>query len=361
MTKVSDYKIKERKRRNNAATTASLDDVARHAGVSTATVSRVLNNPEIVSEKSREVVNSAINILGYIPDGAARALASRHTSTIGAVVPTLDNAIFAAGIQGLQKRLKKHGYTLFVASHEYDLDEEFNEVRSLLRQGVDGILLIGANHKPELPDLLRQKNIPFVNCWTFDSDSPEPNIGFDNQKAAKNLAEYLLDLGHKEIAIIAGHTGNNDRAMSRLAGFKEALKKRGIPIAGDKILERAYSVKQGREAMRILLKLESPPTAVICGNDILALGAIFECQFAGIKVPEEMSVSGFDDLSLSSQIVPAMTTVRVPAAEMGEQAAEFLISQIRNESTLLHIEIGTDLMVRDTTSKPRDYLSPMGL
>ncbi|MFT5506210.1 MAG: LacI family transcriptional regulator, partial [Gammaproteobacteria bacterium] len=282
MTKVSDYKIKRRRRRNSVPTTASLDDVARHAGVSTATVSRVLNKPEIVSEKNRAAVNLSIKTLGYIPDGAARALASRHTRTIGAVVPTLDNAIFATGIQGLQRQLKKHGYTLFVASHEYDLDEEFNEVQSLLRQGVDGILLIGAIHNPELPELLQQKNIPFVNCWTFNPDSPEPNIGFDNQKAAKKLAEYLLDLGHQQIAIIAGRTDNNDRAMNRLLGFKEALKERGVEIPEDEIMERSYSVRQGREAMRILLNHKSPPTAVICGNDILALGAIAECQSAGI-------------------------------------------------------------------------------
>ena len=127
------------RQRTLSAKSVSLDDVARHAGVSTATVSRVLNNPEKVADKSRLVVNSSIEALGYIPDGAARALASRHSRIIGAVVPTLDNALFAAGIQSLQRRLRQHDYTLIVASHEYDLQEELNEVKMLLRQGVEAL------------------------------------------------------------------------------------------------------------------------------------------------------------------------------------------------------------------------------
>ena len=146
----------------------SLSNVAQHAGVSTATVSRVLNTPEKVSESTRLAVKKSIEKLGYIPDGAARALATRQSRIIGAVVPTLDNALFATGIQHFQKQLKYHGYTLIITSHEYDLIEEFNEVKMLLRQGIAGLLLVGSQHAPQLDSLLTEKNLPFVNCWAYN-------------------------------------------------------------------------------------------------------------------------------------------------------------------------------------------------
>ena len=350
------YKPKLRRQRKTNDRGASLSDVAKCAKVSTATVSRVLNNPEKVTEKSRLVVQAAIDKLGYIPDGAARALASSHTRTIGAVVPTLDNAIFAAGVQGFQRRLKKRGYTVIVTSHEYDLLEELNEVKTLLRQGIDALLMVGSVHDPKLLQLLEDKKIPYVNCWAYKPESSQPYIGFDNKKAAKKLTEYLLDLGHREIAVIAGHTRNNDRATDRLLGVREAIEARNLKLPQSKILERSYTVKQGREAMRILLQDSSPPTAVMCGNDILALGALAECQSGGIRVPDDISITGFDDLDISAQIIPPLTTIHVPLAEMGELAADFLVSQINNENSLLHTEIDTDLMVRSTTAKPRSSL-----
>ncbi|MDH5354255.1 MAG: LacI family DNA-binding transcriptional regulator [Gammaproteobacteria bacterium] len=351
----SDTEIKPRSRRQRKSSDrgASLNDVARQAKVSTATVSRVLNNPEKVAEKSRLMVQAAIDQLGYIPDGVARALASNHTGAIGAVVPTLDNAIFAAGVQGFQSRLKKLGYTVILASHEYDLEEEFNEVKTLLRQGIDALLLVGSIHDPRLPKLLEEKKTAYVNCWSYKPNSSQPYIGFDNKNAAKVLTDYLLDLGHRDIAVIVGRTRNNDRAMDRLRGIRQAIEERNLELPQHRILERSYTVKQGREAMRVLLQNSTPPTAVMCGNDILALGALAECQSVGIRVPEELSITGFDDLDISAQIIPPLTTIHVPLAEMGELAANFLVSQINNESTLLHTEMKTELMVRGTTAKPR--------
>jgi len=331
----------------------SLDDVAQHSGVSTATVSRAINNPEKVAAKSLIAVNASIEVLGYIPDGAARALASRHSGIIGAIVPTLDNALFATGIQSLQRRLRQLDYTLIVASHEYDLEEELNEVKMLLRQGVDALLIVGSQHDPALLKLLNEKRVPYVNCWAWHPDPSQPYIGFDNRKAARTMADYLLDLGHADLAVIAGQTANNDRARDRVLGIKDAIEARNLTLATEKIIERSYSVKQGRDAMRQLLKMGELPTAVLCGNDILAMGAVVECQSSGIKIPAEISITGFDDLEMSSQIIPALTTVYVPSAEMGESAAEYLVAQIRQESLELPAEIETKLMVRETTAKPQ--------
>ncbi len=339
--------------RTLAAKNVSLGDVAQHAGVSTATVSRVLNNPEKVADKSRLAVNASIELLGYIPDGAARALASRHSGIVGAVVPTLDNALFAAGIQSLQRKLKQHDYTLIVASNEYDLVEELNGVKMLLRQGVDALLLVGSQHDPALLQLLEEKAVPYVNCWAWDSDSTQPFIGFDNRKAARKIADYLLDLGHVDLAVIAGRTENNDRARDRVLGIRDAIEARNLRLAPENIIERSYSVKQGREAMRQLLQRDRLPTAVLCGNDILALGAVAECQSSGIGIPDEISIAGFDDLDMSSQIKPALTTIHVPSAEMGENAAEYLVAQIRQQPLEPPVEMGTRLMVRETTAKPR--------
>ena len=341
------------RQRTFPARSVSLGDVAQHSGVSTATVSRVINNPEKVAARNRDAVNASIEKLGYIPDGAARALASRHSRIIGAVVPTLDNALFAAGIQSLQRRLRQHDYTLIVASHEYDLVEELNEVKMLLRQGVDALLMVGSRHDPALLQLLEEKGVPYVNCWAWESESLQPYIGFDNRKAARKIADYLLDLGHVELAVIAGRTENNDRARDRVLGIEDAIEARNLRLAPEKIIERSYSVKQGREAMRQLLQMDRLPTAVLCGNDILAMGAVAECQSSGIKIPEEISIAGFDDLDMSSQIKPALTTIHVPSAEMGENAAEYLVAKITQQPLEPPAEIETSLMVRETTAKPR--------
>ena len=337
-----------------SAKSVSLGDVAQHSGVSTATVSRVINNPEKVAAKNRLAVNTSIEALGYIPDGAARALASRHYRIIGAVVPTLDNALFAAGIQSLQRRLRQHDYTLIVASHEYDLVEELNEVKMLLRQGVDALLMVGSRHDPALLQLLEEKGVPYVNCWAWKSRSLQPYIGFDNRKAARKITDYLLDLGHVDLAVIAGRTANNDRARDRVLGIRDAIEARNLKLGPEKIIERSYSVKQGREAMRQLLQMDGLPTAVLCGNDILAMGAVAECQSRGIKIPEEISIAGFDDLDMSSQVTPPLTTIHVPSAEMGENAAEYLVAKIRQEPLEPPAEIETRLMVRETTAKPRN-------
>jgi LacI family transcriptional regulator len=341
------------KGKKQGARSITLSDVASYADVSTATVSRVLNSPEKVTEARRNHIQAAILELGYIPDGAARALASRRTKTIGVVVPTLDNAIFATCIQALQSRLKQLGYTLIVASHEYDLDEEFHEVKTLLQHGIEGVMLVGATHAPQLHQLLAGQHLPFVHCWAYDPNSSKPYIGFDNKKAAYKIAQYLLDLGHREFALIVGHTDNNDRSSDRLQGSIDAIESMGLTLSEKNIFKRSYSVKQGREAMRILLQNPLRPTAVICGNDVLALGALAQCQAAGVRVPEDISITGFDDLELSSHLIPALTTVHVPSAEMGKRAADHLVAQINHETTLLHTEVDIELMIRDTTARPR--------
>lgn len=332
----------------------SLGDVARAAGVSTASVSRVLNSPERVRPQLRARIEAAIQELGYIPSGAARALVTRKTRAIGAIVPTLDDAIFATGIGSLQRRLTRLGYTLLVAASEYDWAQELREAQTLLTHGVEGIMLIGEAHDRALYRLLERSGVPFVNCWIYRAASEYPCIGFDNRRAAYQLAEYLIELGHRDVAMIAGITQGNDRAHDRVMGVRDALAANGYGLSSERFVEQPYDIAEGRNGLRELLaRRTEPPTAVICGNDVLAMGALFECQSRGLGVPEFMSIAGFDDLSISAHLQPGLTTVRVPSAEMGQRAADFLVQRLSGQPALDHIEVETSLVVRGTTARPR--------
>ncbi len=329
-----------------------LGDVAQRAGVSTASVSRVLNNPDRVSPRTRARVEAAIAELGYIPHGAARALASRRSRTIGAIVPTLDNAIFAACINALQQRLKRSGYTLLIASSDYASDEELREAHALVERSVEGIVLVGGRHDPALYVLLNAKQIPFINTWIYDSDTPYPCVGFDNRRAAVQLVEYLLSLGHRRIAMVAGETRNNDRAAARIAGVREALARYGISLPPGYLIEQPYAVRAGREALRQLLRQPVPPTAVVCGNDVLAFGVLLEALARGIGVPGSLSVTGFDDLPLASHMQPPLTTMHVPAADIGRLAGDYLLAVVHQQTPLAQCEVEVSLVVRATTASP---------
>lgn len=326
-----------------------LSDVALRAGVSTASVSRVLNSPEQVSPRTRARVEAAIAELGYIPHGVARALASRRTRTLGAIVPTLDNAIFAACIAALQRRLKRAGYTLLIASSDYDPAEELREAQALLGRGVEGLMLVGGRHDPRLYALLNDKTVPYVNGWVYDVQSAHPCIGFDNRQAAGRIARHLLALGHRRIAMVAGLTRHNDRAAARVAGVREALAEHGVELPPERLIEQAYGIAEGRAALRQLLRLDPPPTAVIGGNDVLAFGILLEALAIDLPVPQALSITGFDDLPLASHLQPPLTTLHVPSAEIGSLAGDYLLARLGSEAPLAQREVEVGLVVRSTT------------
>lgn len=332
--------------------TVTLDDVAQAAGVSPATVSRVLNRPDGVREGLRLRVRAAVAELGYLPHGAARALASRRSNTMGAIIPTLDNAIFAKGIEALQRRLNRSGFVLLLASTEYVRERELSELDALLERGVDGIMLIGRDHDPAVYERLSAKRVPYVNTWAYDPDGAHPCVGFDNQRAAARVTQHLLDMGHREFAMIAGIVRHNDRAAERVAGVRAALASRDMALAPSRLVECRYDIGEGRAAMRALMRSANPPTAVVCGNDVLAIGAVLECVASGIPVPGRVSITGFDDLDLASHLVPPLTTMRVPCAAMGRMAAEYLISRINDQPAAPMVELEPELILRSTTAPP---------
>jgi LacI family transcriptional regulator len=330
----------------------TLQDVAKHAGVSTATVSRFLANAQQVGEERRRRIEASIAALEYIPHGAAQALASQRSRTIGTIVPTLDNAIFAKGIQAFQQRLQDAGYTLFIASSNYSHDEERTQAETLIMRGVDGMMLIGLDHHDLLFERLKQKQMPYINTWSFRSDSDHPCIGFNNFDAAVRLTTYMLDIGHTRFGIISGITRDNDRAHDRLQGILRTLSERGLTVPDNMLSECPYDIAASRQAMKRLLDSAEPPTAVICGNDVLAYGALLECQASGHTVPDDVSITGFDDLPMSHHIQPPLTTMHVPSEEMGQKAADYLLACLNGESLPEHTELEVNLIIRSTTAPP---------
>jgi len=330
----------------------TIRDVAMAAGVSTATVSRSLNLPEQVTPKLRAQVEEAAARLGYLAHGPARALASRRSGTVAAVVPTLDNPVFATCIDALESRLDAHGLVLLVARTGYDPEREARGLRALLERGVDGVMLVGVSHSPEVWRLLRTaRDVPAVLTWCEGSGAALPCIGFDNVAAARRVVEHLIGLGHRRIAMIAGITRGNDRAAARVEGVRQGLADAGLPWPASRRTERAYSVADGMSAVQSLMMLRPRPTAVVCGNDHLAFGALAGARALGLRVPGDLSVTGFDDLDFAAHATPALTTVRVPAAEMGLAAADHLAAQAAGQTPPPLAGLKAPLVLRESTGR----------
>lgn len=336
----------------SAKPNVSIFDVAERAGLSTASVSRVINSPSSTKEKTRLAVEQAVRELGYIPNGAARALSSRNSKVVGAIIPTIDNSIFAQGIQALQSYLMKKGYYLLLGSSNYDPDQEFDLCRNFLVQQVAGIIMMGDTHHPDCVNMLAREDTPFVNTGTY-SQGGAHCVGFDNAKAAAKATRYMLDLGHTEFAMIAGVTKFNDRAINRVNGVRDELQRSGLTLGENRILERPYEIDAGGNAFKELMRSPSPPTAIICGNDVLASGAILTAAREGIKIPDEVSIIGFDDLVLSKHLSPALTTIQIPTQEMWCSAADMLLDMLNGKRTQSAVEIDVSLIVRESTAPPR--------
>lgn len=303
-----------------------LGDVAQEAGVSPATVSRVLNHPEIVSPELRERVARAVAALSYTRDSAGRALKSRRTRTIGAVVPTLGISIFAEGVEAMQNRLSEHGYTLLIANSQYDARRELQEITSLLEHGIDGLALVGDAQLPETHQLIRQHGIPYLTTYVAVARDKVQAIGVDNEGAAADMARYLLDLGHRDFGIVANLPESNDRSLSRYNGIRSALAEAKVPLPVSHVIKGSHSLAHGRMGLRQLMSAHPHITAVMCTTDTLAIGALAEARSLGFHVPQRLSITGFDDIELASQFDPALTTVSIPASEIGRAAADHLVN-----------------------------------
>lgn len=309
----------------------TLADVAKLAGVSLGTASRALSVPQRLKPATLQKVNAVVAELGYMRNGAARALASRKTRTIGAVFPTINNPVYANAIDTLQRASWALGYQLLIASHEYDSVQESDVTRTLMERGIDGVILVGTDHEEGVYSLIRQHALPYVLIWSLDETDYPHCIGFSNRAAAYRMAKLVLSHGHKKIAFCGGSARHNERSRARVAGTLEALGEAGLGIPARWMIEEPFSFEGGRRAVRRLWARKIRPTALICGTDLQAIGALHECQALGIDVPGHLSITGFDDIEYAGITTPPLTTVHVPTDQFGARAAVRIVALIEGK------------------------------
>jgi len=333
---------------------AKLEDVARVANVSLATASRAINHPHMVSEKIRSRVTRATHILAYTPHQGARFLSSGRSYTIGAVIPTLRISVIALGVEIIQERIGAKGYTLLLGVSQYDPVKEAQHIRALASQGVDGLILVGDSFDAEAISQVRAQGIPTLSTYVCHSSNGLATVGIDNGEGSEHLVAHLLQLGHREFGIVTNSRLANDRAIARRDGALRALAQRGIVVGPHRVVDVDFpAIGEGRIAFAQLLSESPQITAVICTADALAIGALMEATRLGIRIPQDVSISGYDDMDFAEFSEPPLTSVRVPARQIGEIAAASMIRAIEDgkppESSTLHAE----LVVRGSTGPVR--------
>lgn len=326
--------------------------VAAAAGVSPATVSRAYNLPDLVNDDVRKRIFEVAARLSYSPNPVARALRSRKTHIVGAAIPSLDYAIYARMIDCFQNRFAESGYTTIVLTTGFDNREIYDKVRLLVDRGVEALLLVGAVEDVRVQEFLRAAAIPTVTTYSALPGEIVPSVGFNNYEATACVMDHLIALGHRQFAMIAGPIEGNDRQRSRIAAYRDRIAAGGLEGA-DRVLSRPYTMDAGGEALSVLLGEHPETTAVICNSDIFAFAALAQCRRFGVRVPQDLSVSGFDDFDYASRLDPPLTTVAVPAADMGVAAADALHQALAKGEAPSRTDLDFRLVVRDSTAAPR--------
>jgi LacI family transcriptional regulator len=327
-------------------------DVAQLAGVSTATVSRVLNNPERVDPATRQKVLEAARKLRYVPHGAARTLRSHRSKMVGAIVPSFDYALYARTTSALQQRLDERGYALVLAEHHYDLAAETRIAGQLIEHGVDAFVLVGLDHEQALLALLQDYGRPYVLTWGVDPLQRHPSIGFDNRAATLLAARHLIALGHRRIGLLSAPLNGNDRARARGEGLRTALAEHGLALDERHVAYAPISLAAAEAAMTRLLDLPERPTAVVATNDVFAVGAMLACRRAGVQVPSQMSITGVDNTDLGATQTPGLTSVATPITDIGRAAADQLVARLEGQPCEAFQAFPVNLVCRGSTAPP---------
>ncbi len=319
----------------------TLREVARAAGVSTASASRALTREGTVSADLRRRILAAAERLGYAPNLAARALAGRGSGLVGLLVEHLKDPLLAAAIMGLEQRLVQAGYGVLIAASGASPGQSLLALRALLGRGAEALVLAEPAHAEELAEAIRSRGVPYAGIGECASGG-ERGIDLGQRRGAALASRYLLDLGHRRIAVIApASTGMAGAVAETLAGTGAVLYPAGMRPVRDPA--------EAQHSLRVLLDGDAVPTAVICGSDLLAMAALRECLGRGIAVPREVSIIGFGDAEFARRAVPALTTLRVLAAELGARVAASLLLSLQHGEPPLAIEAPVKLVVREST------------
>lgn len=323
--------------------------VAALAGVSAITVCRALAEPERVAAKTRERVDAAVKATGYIPNRIASSFASNVTRMIAAVVPTLDNSIAADFIEGMLEVIRPRGYQLLLGKSNFSIAEEETLVREFIGRRADGIYLTGSTHTPGTHALLRQAGTPTVEIACLPQPPIDLAVGFSNAGAAYAMTRHLALSGRRRIALFTPLREHNDRQTQRLDGYRQALAELGLDDDKRLVAEMPMTLAAAAAALRVLLGQRPDVDALFCTSDVLAVGALFECQRRGLAVPGALAIAGFEDMEIAACIQPPLTTVRIPRRAIGQHAGALLLARIAGEEIETPVvDCGFELVIRDT-------------
>lgn len=343
-------KNSQTRRSRGPGTTVRIEEVARLAGVSAITVSRALNTPDKVAENTRKAIWEAVDKTGYIPNRLAGSLASNRSRTVGVIIPTIINSIFADKVQGMTDVLAREGYQLLLATSGYSLEMEADLVSAFVSERPSGLVLTGVSHAERTRSMLGRAGIAVVETWSLGRDPIDMLVGFSNEDAAHAMVLHLHGLGYRKIGLVSAPVGDNDRAASRVAGYRRAIRECGLPESRTLEREAAFSFRNGALALSGVLEAHPDTDAIFFANDILAAGGLLECQRRGIAVPDDLGIAGFDDVDLAAETVPGLTTVRIPRYEIGARAAQLILDRIEGremEGTV--IDLGFEIVSRRST------------
>lgn len=323
---------------------SSIRDVARAAGVSVATVSRALANPEKVSEASLTKVKDAVKSVGYRPNLLARSFRSARSYAIVVLVPDITNPFFAQVIQAIEDYTQTRGYAVLLGDTRESSEREQEYVNRVETRLADGVIQL----RPQ--SMVRgSPSVPWVNaCGCFGT--PTPSVRIDNVAAAQTVVDHLIGLGHQRIGVISG-LKDNPHSLDRLEGYRQGLKTAGLTFEPELVAEGNFTMQSGQQAVQHFLSMTERPTALFCMNDEMAIGAIQALQKHGLKVPEDLSVTGFDDINYAKYWSPGITTVAQPAEAIGHAAAEMLINLIEGSPPQnAEIVLPTEFVNRQSTA-----------
>jgi LacI family repressor for deo operon, udp, cdd, tsx, nupC, and nupG len=340
-----------------SAKAINVTDVARRAGVSTATVSRALSAPGRVSPDKRERVMRAVEELRYSPNAAARSLRQATARKILVTVPNIANPFFSKIIRAIEEEAQRHGYAVLLGDTRYTVDGEEQYAAMLTSREADGLIFLG--HR--LPDAVKplinrlKERAPVVNGCEFDPDLGVPSAHIDNAGAAAEAMDHLYALGHRRVGILAGPT-TGPLCRDRLAGAMRSVRNHGG--AAPAVLHGDFSVQWGIDGAAEMLDLAERPTALLCLSDEIAIGAMHALRLRGVRCPDDMSVVGFDDITVAQYLNPPLTTVRQPMEEIGRATVQLLVAILKDDGACLDsLTFAHQLVIRESTAPPRGRLS----
>ena len=333
----------------------TMAEVAALAGVTKMTVSRVLRHPEKVTPATRARVSEAMASIGYVPNRLAGSLTAGVTGLVAAIVPTLRHSLFADTLEGISDIISEAGLDLIVSSSSYRTDIEESQIRSILERRPDALMLTGLTHTKTTRNLLRTFGVPVVETWETADEPVDMVVGYSNRKAANAMTRRLLEAGYRRVVFVNGPSENNERARHRAEGYVAAMREAGaqplpIHVVHD---EDAILPETGARAIREIRAGMGRVDAVFFTSDIFAVGAILACRELDIAVPSEMGIAGFHDLEIGRVVSPTLTTVHVPALEMGRKAGEMILARLSgNASAARREELGFSIIERESTKRP---------